>query len=238
MAFNPLFESALSTSRFDTYRQLGVDDDHAWALYQWNKELSSAAMWLACDLEVALRNTIHNQLELHFARSDWWASPDLRLDDETRGMLAKAVTKHRKALDRGTATPGRVIADLMFGSWVNLVGAGGRTSLGEKLDYETNLWRPAIRLGFATGQTNARGRQRRPTRQDVFDRAANFKKLRNRMAHHEPIHQGIVSHGGGSRISLVDVWNGGLELLGWMNGDLAHLHMTEQLVPTIYAARP
>lgn len=238
MVFNPHYEQALSTARFNTYRILANDDDHAWALYQWNQELSSAAMLMACDLEVALRNTIHAQLELHFARSDWWASPDLRLDDETRGMLAKAVSKHRKALDRGTATSGRVIADLMFGAWVNLVGAGGRTSLGEKLDYEANLWRPALRFGFSTGQSNSRGRPRRPTRQAVYERAANFKKLRNRMAHHEPIHNGIVPHGGGQRVPLVDVWSGGVELLGWMNHDLADLHRTQQRVPTLIAARP
>jgi len=238
MVFNPQYETALSTSRFDTYRRIASDDDHAWALYQWNKQLTSAAMLLGCDLEVTLRNTIHDQMELHFARSDWWASEDLRLDDETRGMLAQVVKKHRGALDRGTASSGRVIADLMFGSWVNLVGAGGRTTLGERVDYEANLWRPALHLGFSTGQTNSRGRPRRPDRHAVFTRAANFKKLRNRMAHHEPIHEGIIPSGGGPRIPLVDVWEGGLELLSWMNSGLAQLHATDQLVPTLYAARP
>jgi len=230
MTFNPLFEDALSSGRFGPYRAMAAGDDHAWALYQWNKELSSAAVFLACDLEVTLRNTIHTQLGVLFKRPDWWASPELRLDDETRRMLGQATSKR--------ASPGRVVSDLMFGSWVYLVGTGGRTALGEVLDYEKNLWRPALRFGFATGELNPRGQPRRPTRDHVYSRAANFKKLRNRMSHHEPIHNGIVTPGGGPRISLVDVWNGGLELLGWMNPDLAQLHASQNLIPDLYACRP
>lgn len=238
MTFNPQYESAISSERLAPYRHAGTDDDHAWALYQWNKELSSAAAFLAADLEVTLRNTIHTQLGTHFKRPDWWASSELRLDDETREMLSEVTSDHQKKVAKGTVSPGRVVSNLMFGAWVNLVGAGGRTSLGESLDYEKNLWRPALHLGFTTGESNSRGAPRRPVREQVYSRAANFKRLRNRIAHHEPIHRGIIPPGGGSKVPLVEVWTAGLELLRWMNPDLAQLHADQNLVPGLFARRP
>jgi hypothetical protein len=45
-----------------------------------------------------------------------------------------------------------------------------------------NLWRPALRLVFATGTVTAKGRPRRPTRDAVHQRASNFQRLRNRPA--------------------------------------------------------
>ena len=87
MAFNPHFEPAVSPARLGTYRAIAADDDHAWALYRWNIDLAAALTPLACDVEVALRNTIHHQLTAHLGREDWWASTDLVLDDITGETL-------------------------------------------------------------------------------------------------------------------------------------------------------
>lgn len=71
----------MSSARLGPYRAITRDDDHAWALYRWNLGLVAALVPLSSDFEVALRNTIHDQLSAHFRRADWWASHELILDD-------------------------------------------------------------------------------------------------------------------------------------------------------------
>jgi hypothetical protein len=236
--FNPSFESAISTARLSTYRSIARDDDHAWSLYRWNLDLVAAFGPLASDTEVALRNTIHEQLSLHFGRTDWWASPDLILDDTTTDVLSAAARDHQRKIAKGTVGAGKVIAELMLGSWVMLLSRGGTSSLGKPIDYETNLWRPALRLGFATGTATKTGRIRRPIREQAHSRAANLQRLRNRAAHHEPIFDGIRAPGGQQRVSLLEVWNGTVELLGWIAPDLAAHHASHAVVPRLIDQRP
>ena len=238
MPYNPTFEQAVSTPRFATYRNGATNDEHAWALYRWNIELVASLAPLACDLEVTLRNAVHGQLANYFGRDDWWASTRLVLDDITADTLSEVVKKHQKKIARGTVGAGRVVADLMLGTWVMLLGRGGTSSLGRAIDYDANLWRPALRFAFATGSTTPTGRVRRPTREAVHSCAANFQKLRNRAAHHEPIMNGIRSPGTTTQIALIDVWEQGVELLGWMNPYLAVHHRTANAIPTVFAARP
>lgn len=96
MDFNQNLERAISAPRMSTYRRAAANDDHAWALYRWNVELSAAAAPLVADLEVALRNAINEQLCVRFGREDWWASKDLLLDDITAEMLVEVVQKYQK----------------------------------------------------------------------------------------------------------------------------------------------
>ena len=238
VVFNPAFESAISTARLSTYRRVARDDDHAWAIYRWNLDLTAAFGPLSSDTEVALRNTIHVQLSAHFGRPDWWASPGLILDDITTEVLTSAVKDHQRKIAKGTVGTGKVVADLMLGTWVMLLSRGGTSALGKPIDYETNLWRPALRLGFATGTTTPTGRVRRPTREETHSRAANFQRLRNRSAHHEPIFDGIKSPGSQQRVSLADVWSGTVQLLGWIAPDLAAHHSANSSVPLLLARRP
>ena len=123
--FNHQVERAISTPRFGTYRSEASSDDHAWALYRWNIHLAAAVVPLAADLEVALRNTIHDRLTDHFDRPDWWASTSLLLDDVTAEMLTEVVRKHQKEIIKRTVGPGKVIADTTLGVWVHLLGRGG-----------------------------------------------------------------------------------------------------------------
>jgi hypothetical protein len=96
MLFNPQIEQALSAARFQTYRDIALTDEHAWNLYRWNVELASATMPLVADLEVALRNTMHDRLSSHFGRSDWWASDKLLLDRDTHENVARTVELHQR----------------------------------------------------------------------------------------------------------------------------------------------
>ena len=238
MTFNRAFEPAVSTARFGTYREIARDDDHAWALYRWILDLAAAFTPLSCDIEVALRNTVHDQLAKLFRRADWWASNELVLDDITSETFSEVVRRHKKQLAKGTVGPGKIIADLMLGTWVMLLSRGGTSALGRAIDYETNLWRPALRFGFATGSFTPSGRPLRPTRDAVHQRASNLQRLRNRAAHHEPILDGIRLAGRTDRIGLLAVWQESVELLGWMAPALAAVHLAAPTVPSLLADRP
>ena len=112
--FNHQVEQAISTPRLSTYRSEASSDDHAWALYRWNVHLAAAVGPLAADLEVTLRNTIHDRLTDHFDRPDWWASTSLLLDDVTAEMLTEVVRKHQLEDIEAPLAPvaGKVAAEL------------------------------------------------------------------------------------------------------------------------------
>ncbi len=236
--FNYRVEQAISTPRLSTYRALTSSKEQAWALYRWNIKLAAAIAPLAADLEVTLRNTIHDRLTDHFGRADWWAAASLQLDDITNDMLTQVVKRHQKKIAKGTVGHGRVVADTTLGVWVNLLSRGGHSALGRAIDYETKLWRPALRFGFSTGTFTPSGRERRPARAEVHRRAALFQLLRNRAAHHEPILNGIRPSGGSARIPLIDVWGQTVELLAWMCPDLARWHQQNAALPCILRQRP
>ena len=238
MGFNQNLERAISAPRMSTYRRVAANDDHAWALYRWNVELGAAVGPLVADLEVALRNAIHEQLCVRFGREDWWASKDLILDDITAKMLAEVVQKHHKDIVAGKVGPSKVVANATLGVWVHLLGRGGHSALGRTIDYETRLWRPALRFAFSTGTFTKSGRERRPVRAQVHSRAALFQRLRNRIAHHEPIWNGIRHPVTNDWVDLVDVWEKVVELLDWISIDLSQWHRNNNLLIKVYNLRP
>jgi hypothetical protein len=156
-----------------------------------------------------LRNALHQQLSLHLGRDDWWEGP-ISLAPEAADMVAAA---RYQASRRTGSTPGHVEAALPFGFWVGLLSAGGSA------DYETRLWRPALRLAFP----NYRG-PRRPLHQ----RLVNMRLLRNRIAHHEPIH---YRH-------LAADYERMLTILGWISAGFAAWVAVRSRVPALLATKP
>ena len=82
------------------------------------------------------------------------------------------IRRHNKPV-----TANRVVANLSFGFWTSLLGRGGQGH-----DYAADLWTPTLSKAF-----------RRKNRRDVQNRYFTLKKLRNRIAHHEPIFQQDLS---------------------------------------------
>ena len=238
MAINSSVEKALSTKRLDAYRLHATTDDDAWALYRWNIQASAAVLAFAADLEITLRNSIHDRLTDRFGREDWWASPVLLLDDVTNEMLTEVVRRYQKKLARGTVSSGRVVADTTLGVWVHLLSRGGHSALGRTVDYEAKLWRPTLRFGFSKGTRTRSGRERRPNRSDVHRRAQTFQRLRNRAVHHEPLFKGITAPGSNELIPLQEVWEQSVELLGWMCPDLAAMHRQSDEFVAVLARQP
>lgn len=225
-------ERALSRERLTTYRAFASDDISAWRLYRRNLELCAALHPLLSDVEVALRNTVHQQLAKHFGRTDWWTDAAIVLDQVTSETMQGIVD--RLARGRlGDRRPGRVIAETSLGVWVSLLGRGGRTRSGQAVSYETRLWRPALRHGFAKPAIAPANGVRRPARHDVHRRARVLQRLRNRVAHHEPVFNGVPIPGGQGRVALAQVWFDTVELLEWMCPGLAAIHRRERRVPDV-----
>ncbi|MFC0531370.1 hypothetical protein [Phytohabitans kaempferiae] len=169
-----VLESRLSTERLAPYRAVtGGDVRSALRLYEWNREVGAAFGATLGDLEVVLRNAMHDQLTAWSNMADgeprWYLDPGRLLTGDALDDIAKA---RRRATRNGRPeAPGRVVAELSLGFWRYLLA--GR--------YERTLWLPCLRQVFP-------GLQGRGMRRDVNDAVRDLHLLRNRIAHHEPIH--------------------------------------------------
>jgi hypothetical protein len=157
-------ERTLSSDRLRDYQaNVGGNSELAIRLYDQNTLLSESLYGVLQGLEVAFRNKVHTRLASDYGRAEWYDS--LKLEPEQAGMLRKAkqiLAKEGKPLDAG-----RVVAEISFGFWTGLTGP--------KYDV---LWRNHLVKIFP----------RRPVqRAHVQTRLNSIRKLRNRVAHHEPI---------------------------------------------------
>lgn len=161
----------LSAERLARYVQAtGGDGTAAAQLYEWNVGAAGAFHEVLGQLEVLLRNAMHDRLTEWHARR---GRTGLWFDDPEIGLTATAVADVVKARSRlrAPATAGRIVAELPFGFWRYLL----------ERRYQASLWPQALQHGFPhlTGR-----RQRETLRNEVLD----LHGLRNRIAHHEPIH--------------------------------------------------
>lgn len=164
----------LSAERLGSYlKASGGDWDLTFALYEWNIEASAAALSLAAMVEVVVRNALDARLT-DWARqrnvSDWLEHNPL--DSRGRADIQKAT--QRAARVGRKPTHGRVVAELNLGPWRYLVSRR----------YYTALWVPSLRHAFP--RTNATADQHR---RRVESDLEQLLYLRNRAAHHEPIHR-------------------------------------------------
>ena len=173
-----VLEKALSPERFGGYvRRCGGDRELAVLQYERNTCLSEALYGVLQGLEVALRNSIHDSVATS-ASPNWYKT--LRLYAEQRDMITAA---EAKILKRGKLlTAGRVVAELSFGFWTSLVAPR----------YEKTFWVPHLHKCFPNAlatRTDSNGQQKvvKINRQPIFERLDGIRKLRNRIAHHEPI---------------------------------------------------
>jgi len=146
-------------------------------LYEWNTRMSAAFFVPLQGFEVVLRNALSDALcAWHASRSlagEWYDDPANIFGSESRENIEQA---KRRILRRGRVLdPGRVVTELSLGFWRHLLGAR----------YEQDLWTPALRHAFP----GLRPQRRR----DVADPVSRLHLLRNRIAHHEPIHDGDLA---------------------------------------------
>lgn len=159
--------ASLSEPRFRTYLlKAGFNERHALALYLYNARLAKAFLFPLHVVEVSIRNGMDAMLAYRFGE-DWHLDAALRASlftVESKRSLLKAIDRVADQTDRNA-----VVAELTFDFWSNLL----------RSDY-AGLWRanlgmvfPNVPRGFDRGDAQSLVRE--------------VNRLRNRVAHHEPI---------------------------------------------------
>jgi hypothetical protein len=161
-------ERTLSTDRVGKYAGLADNDkEQGLRLYVYNTRVSEAFYTPLQGLEVCLRNSINHEMVKAF-QEDWYEDSVAPLQHPLTEMISKARESLKK--DKKDVTPGRMVAELNFGFWVGIIGPR----------YENDLWRPALRHAFPK-------RPNTHERKQVQNALNAVRRLRNRVAHHEPI---------------------------------------------------
>jgi hypothetical protein len=172
---NPLvLRNCLSPERLGPYLADAVpagDLTAALLLYSWNAEISGSLFELLGHMEVVLRNAMHDQLtawaQVQVGSANWFDQAAW-FNQQTNQDIADA--KARLQREGKSVTPGRLVAELNFGFWRFLLTG----------HYDATLWRSALVSAFP----NSGGR-----RESVYKVVERMNRLRNRIAHHEPIHR-------------------------------------------------
>lgn len=175
--------------RFQRYLDLSDGREiEAAAKYRWNLELSSALLPCFHAAELTLRNAIHQAMCQKYlptptpthpdgtsADDEWWFDVSVRgaplLFDRDYNKVKDA---YAKVANLGHPTTPKVVAELPFGFWVELLNS----------NYDESIVVPML-------ATTMRGVQRtNPTNRRhgwLRARFGEIRDLRNRVSHHEPI---------------------------------------------------
>jgi len=187
-AMNLSLERAISRVRLEKYLQASNGDlDRALTLYERNARLSEALYFPLQSLEICLRNFLSDRLAARFG-DNWLTTSPLGND------AVDAISEVKRSFQSESENlPGKIIADLRFAFWVGLIGPR----------YDNTLWRATLYKAFV-----ARGGL---PRKQVHGRLNALRRLRNRIAHHEPIFHKPLD-------ALHDEI---IEAIGWMCPDTA-----------------
>lgn len=168
--------AALSGARLATYEAAaGVqagDDPAALLLYAWNAEVSGALLSPLHVCEVVIRNAVADALEaLYGPRWPWSPTFERSLPDPVQGYSPR---RDLQSARRAVHTTGKVIPELKFVFWQKMFT--GR--------YDNRIWDQHLRRvlpNLDPAQSVA------ALRASIYTDLECVRRLRNRIAHHEPI---------------------------------------------------
>jgi hypothetical protein len=163
---------SLSAPRLRPYLAKTQTKEKAIELYIWNTQISEALFSPLQGFEVAIRNSIDVQLAIKHG-DDWYKHPTVFLEEQ-KDKIDKVLRNFDK--DRAICRPD-VVSRLSFGFWADI------------LYYEVyeELWRQVLNKAFPE-------KPKGTMRKHVGPRVENLRKLRNRIAHHEPIFSRPLPH--------------------------------------------
>lgn len=174
----------LSEERFKPYLiKAGHNKDYAFNLYLYNARLSKAFLFPLHILEISLRNAINNIFKSEY-HNNWPQDGNFRsiLTIESRRSLDKAIQRAK------SYNIDDIVSEISFDFWSNLF----------RNDYDRNLWQTHMSLLFAN---------KKITRNEFQKIIKDINHFRNRIAHHEPIHNLDISK---MHTTILDV-------LSWIN---------------------
>ncbi|MFK4046885.1 hypothetical protein ACI2KH_18165 [Roseomonas mucosa] len=170
-------DRSLSLPRLAPYL-VRADGDRQLALkfYLWNARLSKAFLYPLHVAEITVRNAMHAVLSSRYGGPAWIFSPPFPLTPESMATLTKAVRRlaSRRARQGNLTpiTPNDLVAALTFDFWSNLF----------RYDYDAEWSQPGLLKAVFQNLPSNLGRP------DVQHLVAAVNDVRNRIAHHEPIH--------------------------------------------------
>ena len=176
--------------RFDRYFQdSGGREIEAVAKYRWNLELSAALIPCLEASELALRNAIHQAMCKAYlpahegtfpngqpADEEWWFDAKVRGRDLLQERDWRKVTEaYDKIPKNGEPITPRVVAELSFGFWVELLNS----------NYDETIVVPML----GTTMKNVQ-KAYTPNRTHGWlrERFGEIRDLRNRVSHHERVY--------------------------------------------------
>lgn len=168
-------KAALSAARVGTYETATTAVQllsGALALYAWNAQVSAAMLAPLHLCEVVVRNAVSDALAAIYG-ADWpWSTTFITsLPNPSMGFNP---TKDLITARHNKATTGRVIPELKFVFWQTMFTSR----------FDVRIWNPHLRavmphLDPAKSVQQLRGL--------IYTELEQLRKLRNRIAHHEPI---------------------------------------------------
>ena len=160
-SFLTSIERSVTRERLKRYLAATSQDlPRALAIYERNVALSEALYGLLHWLEVSVRNAAHYALSATYGTPAWYTSAPL--SNYWQAEIAAALKK-------AAGVPGKVVAALTFGFWVDLTSKSNNNT----------LW-------VGRGLRNAFPNTSWP-RDEIHARLKTVQRLRNRVFHHEPV---------------------------------------------------
>lgn len=167
---------ALSSPRMSTYfnarPQKSSNDITALELYAWNAEVSGCFLTPLHICEVVIRNAVSEVLEQIYG-TNWPNSSGFHQSLSYRQHGYSPRTDLQNTANR-FRIPQKVIPELKFAFWTELF----------KSSYEQRLWQRNFYSIFPNSDQSI---GIAANRQLVYDYLEKLRRLRNRIAHHEPV---------------------------------------------------
>lgn len=204
----------LTTDRLRSYlASCDQDLSQALELYEWNLTASAAIMQTAAMVEVVVRNALDVQLVAWASgrhRRSWLDA--IPLDSRGKADIDKARDRATN-YGRTALAHGKVVAELSLGFWRYLTAQR----------YHASLWVPALHAAFPGGSSDLRNRRR-----EIERHLADLMLVRNRAAHHEPIHRRDLARD-------LDI---AVELAGWVHAEAGCWISEKSAIPAAMASKP
>lgn len=167
----------------------GDEDLSALNLYAWNAKVSGALLAPLHLCEVVVRNAVAEAFEAMYGpRWPWSPGLERSLPDPTRGYSPR---RDLQSARRSVHTTGKVIPELKFAFWQNVFTQR----------HDLRLWNP--HLMRVMPHLNA-SKSIPELRTDIYNELECIRKLRNRIAHHEPIFTRNLEEDFGKIVALIE----------------------------------
>ncbi|MCQ2128255.1 MAG: Abi family protein [Bacteroidaceae bacterium] len=203
------FEHILSYSRIQRYVDAcNGDTRKAMTLYRLNLHLSQEMFTIVSCFEVALRNAIDKNMIINFG-NEWLKDAQLAdgIFDNKKCYKTKNIIRYayNKAVKQKSYSHEGLLSDMDFGVWKYMFAPNEYSAIGRTL---LKIF-PNKPTSSATMQYNNKY---------VFNELDKINKMRNRIAHHEPIcfEQGVPVI---STYNVFQQYQRIQTLFSWMNID-------------------